>query len=98
MTRSSDSRRGAARSRRSATMKVSMQRTRRTGNSAVRTKRVGAIVTSALLALVAVVAASGPAQAASAVKISRVYYDSPGSDTRSTISLNAEYVNLQNMT
>ncbi|MFI6388807.1 lamin tail domain-containing protein [Nonomuraea sp. NPDC050540] len=40
-----------------------------------------------------------PAQAAApAVQIIKVYYDSPGKDTRSSTSLNAEYVVLKNTT
>ncbi|QXJ26788.1 lamin tail domain-containing protein [Actinomadura graeca] len=40
--------------------------------------------------------AAGPAEAASAVQIYRVYYDSPGSDNRSNASLNGEWVQLFN--
>ncbi|HEY7273864.1 MAG TPA: lamin tail domain-containing protein [Actinoplanes sp.] len=52
-------------------------------------------------ALVAVVGATlgvaGPAQAATpAVQITKVYYNSPGSDTGSNTSLNAEWVRLTN--
>lgn len=40
-----------------------------------------------------------PAQAATpAVQITKVWYDSPGKDTRSNASLNAEYVWLKNTT
>jgi hypothetical protein len=39
-----------------------------------------------------------PAHAASPVLIGKTQYDSPGSDTRSTTSLNAEYVTLRNTT
>ncbi|WP_245667468.1 lamin tail domain-containing protein [Actinomadura macra] len=39
---------------------------------------------------------AGPAEAASAVQIHRVYYDSPGSDNRSNASLNGEWVQLYN--
>jgi hypothetical protein len=40
-----------------------------------------------------------PAQAAApAVQITRVYYNSPGTDNRSNASLNAEYVRLTNTT
>jgi hypothetical protein len=51
-----------------------------------------AVMTGAL----ALVAISTPAQAASKIQIYRVYYNSPGSDTRSNASLNAEYVVLKN--
>ncbi|WP_242900805.1 lamin tail domain-containing protein [Actinomadura terrae] len=40
--------------------------------------------------------AAAPAEAASAVQIHRVYYDSPGKDTRSNSSLNGEWVQLYN--
>jgi hypothetical protein len=36
--------------------------------------------------------AMGPADAAPAVKIIKVYYDSPGTDTRTNTSINGEYV------
>ena len=39
-----------------------------------------------------------PAHAAPVVKITKIYYDSPGSDTRSNTSLNAEYVMIKNVT
>ncbi|MER8028013.1 lamin tail domain-containing protein [Streptomyces bauhiniae] len=39
---------------------------------------------------------STPAQAAGTVQIHRVYFDSPGKDTRSTSSLNGEWVQLKN--
>lgn len=39
---------------------------------------------------------ASPASAASAVTFTRAYYDSPGTDTRTNASLNAEYVTLKN--
>jgi hypothetical protein len=36
--------------------------------------------------------------AAGSVHLYKVYYDSPGTDTRSTTSLNAEYVQIRNTT
>ncbi|WP_200303421.1 lamin tail domain-containing protein [Streptomyces adelaidensis] len=39
---------------------------------------------------------SSPAQAAGGVVIYRVYFDSPGKDTRSTASLNGEWVQIRN--
>ncbi|WP_030985624.1 lamin tail domain-containing protein [Streptomyces sp. NRRL S-1813] len=39
-----------------------------------------------------------PAQAAGSVHLYKIYYDSPGSDTRSATSLNAEYVQIKNST
>ncbi|WP_131739424.1 lamin tail domain-containing protein [Actinomadura roseirufa] len=42
------------------------------------------------------VLAAVPAEAASAVQIHRVYFDSPGKDDRSNASLNGEWVQLYN--
>ncbi|TDB74196.1 lamin tail domain-containing protein [Micromonospora sp. KC723] len=51
----------------------------------------------ALAATVGALAVAAPAQAATpAVQITKVYYNSPGSDTGSNSSLNAEYVRLTN--
>ena len=41
---------------------------------------------------------SAPAQALPVLKVSKVYYDSPGSDTGSNTSLNGEYVVIKNTT
>jgi hypothetical protein len=41
---------------------------------------------------------SAPAHASSSIHITKVYYNSPGSDTGSNTSLNAEYVRLKNVT
>jgi hypothetical protein len=49
-----------------------------------------------LTSAVAMVSIASPAEAASSIQIYRVYYNSPGSDTRSNASLNAEYVVLKN--
>ncbi len=38
------------------------------------------------------------AQAAGSIHLYKIYYDSPGSDTRSNSSLNAEYVQIKNST
>ncbi|WP_081937797.1 lamin tail domain-containing protein [Streptosporangium roseum] len=56
-----------------------------------------AVATAAALA---VLAPAVPAQAAAlpAVQITKVYYDSPGSDLRSNASLNGEYVTIKNTT
>ncbi|GAA3957122.1 hypothetical protein GCM10023085_44560 [Actinomadura viridis] len=56
------------------------------------------IVTGAAAAVAAggIGLAAAPAEAASAVQIYRVYYNSPGSDTGSNKSLNAEWVQLFN--
>ena len=50
------------------------------------------------LALAAPIAAASSAQALPAIMIYRVQYNSPGSDTGSNTSLNAEYVVLKNTT
>lgn len=50
---------------------------------------------AALLAA-GVVAGPVPAPAAQGVRIYKIYFDSPGSDTGSNSSLNAEYVELKN--
>ena len=63
-----------------------------------RTKAISAALVPLALAAGTVVCAAQPASAAPAVKIYYVYYNSPGSDTRSNTSLNAEYVVLKNMT
>ena len=39
-----------------------------------------------------------PAQAAGSVHLTEIYYNSPGSDTRSNASLNAEWVRIANTT
>ncbi|MEU5216389.1 lamin tail domain-containing protein [Streptomyces sp. NPDC020807] len=56
------------------------------------------------LAAVTAAAASGvlllpsPAQAAGSVHLYKIYYDSPGSDTRTNYSLNGEWVQIRNTT
>src|SRR5690349_4857523 len=64
-----------------------------TSNGEAHMKKVLATAAAAVTAL-GVMAA--PAEAASAVQIYRVYFDSPGKDTRSNTSLNAEWVQLFN--
>ncbi|MBO2456025.1 lamin tail domain-containing protein [Actinomadura sp. LCR2-06] len=58
------------------------------------------LVVSGAVAIAGAVAAgllaAAPAEAASPVQIYRVYFDSPGKDTRSNASLNAEWVQLYN--
>ncbi len=56
---------------------------------------VGAVATTTALALSTVLAP--PAQASLGVVISKIYYDSPGSDTGTNGSLNAEYITLKNL-
>jgi len=59
---------------------------------------LGAGLLTAALAWAVVLVGAGPAQAATPVKITLIYYNSPGSDTRANTSLNAEYVVLKNTT
>jgi hypothetical protein len=40
----------------------------------------------------------GPAQAAGSVHLTEIYYNSPGTDTRSNTSLNGEWVHITNTT
>lgn len=59
-----------------------------------------AAVSMAVLSVGTLLAAStpSPAQAAGRIYISKVQYDSPGSDTGSNTSLNAEWVRITNST
>jgi hypothetical protein len=57
-----------------------------------------AVLLAVLVAAVSAVLAPAPAEATPAVKVYKIYYDSPGSDTRTNTSLNAEYIVLKNMT
>jgi hypothetical protein len=60
--------------------------------------RVRSLSAAAVLAAGVIVVAQ-PAQAAvPAVQITRVWYDSPGTDRRTNASLNAEYVRIKNTT
>ncbi|MFG2004823.1 lamin tail domain-containing protein [Spirillospora sp. NPDC048911] len=61
-------------------------------------KKVLATGAAAVITAAGVGLAAAPAQAASAIQIYRVYYDSPGKDTRSNASLNGEWVQLINKT
>jgi Lamin Tail Domain len=58
-------------------------------------RRIAFIVASALLALVVPLAANAQA-AAWPIQLGRIYYNSPGSDTGSNTSLNAEYFTIKN--
>ncbi len=60
-------------------------------------KAVAAVV-SIVAAALAVTFAVTPAEAAGGVVLYRAYYNSPGTDTRTNASLNAEYVVLKNTT
>ncbi|MFI5642049.1 lamin tail domain-containing protein [Streptomyces goshikiensis] len=53
----------------------------------------GAAITAATVLLL-----PGQAHAAGALRISKIWYDSPGSDTGSTASLNGEWVQITNST
>ncbi len=59
-------------------------------------RRLIGFVSALAVAVGGSLAVATPAQAAPAVKITKVYYDSPGSDRGSNRSLNAEYVRLTN--
>src|SRR3954447_9765565 len=59
-------------------------------------KRLAALTLVSSLTAIAVPLAAGPAEAAFPVRVSTVQYDSPGSDTGSNASLNAEWVRLHN--
>ena len=61
----------------------------------IRRATVVAVVT-AIMAASCVAMTATPAAAASAIQITRVYVNSPGSDTGSNTSLNAEYVSIKN--
>lgn len=54
-------------------------------------------VLTALLAVAASGVLATPAEAAPAIKVSKIYFDSPGTDSRTNASLNAEYVVLRNV-
>jgi hypothetical protein len=59
--------------------------------------RLIGFVSALAIAVGGSLAVAAPAQAATpAVMITKVYYNSPGSDNRSNTSLNAEYVRLTN--
>ena len=59
---------------------------------------VGRILGVALSGLAAVTINPVSADAASGLQFQKVYYDSPGSDTGSNTSLNAEWVQIKNVT
>lgn len=61
-------------------------------------RRISLIVGTLAVGL-AVPLAAGPAQAAKpAIQITKIYYDSPGSDRGGNRSLNAEYITIRNNT
>jgi Lamin Tail Domain len=57
---------------------------------------LGTALAGIVMALGLVVMSGSPAQAASRMQISEIYYNSPGRDTGSNSSLNAEWVLLHN--
>lgn len=60
----------------------------------LRTRTVACAAVVAAAASVALMPAQ--AQAAGSIHLYKIYYDSPGSDTRSNSSLNGEYVQVKN--
>ena len=62
----------------------------------MKARLMGIVSALAIAAGASVVAASPGYAATPAVQITRVYYNSPGTDNRSNTSLNAEYVILKN--
>lgn len=56
------------------------------------------ILAATVAAASALVLAPAPAQAAPTVQITRIWYDSPGTDRRQNSSLNAEYIRIRNNT
>ncbi len=55
-------------------------------------------LTAGMSAATVLALSAAPAEAAPVLKVSKVYYDSPGTDTRSNTSLNGEYVVIKNTT
>jgi Lamin Tail Domain len=60
--------------------------------------RKASLAAAVALSAATAVSVASPAEASSAIKVIKVYYDSPGSDTRTNTSINGEYVVLKNMT
>ncbi|MGW9043342.1 lamin tail domain-containing protein [Streptomyces lydicus] len=60
--------------------------------------RLRALAAAAVMASAGAALLPAPAQAAGSVHLYKIYYDSPGPDTRSAKSLNAEYVQITNST
>lgn len=58
--------------------------------------RKSVAVVSAMVAVIMVGTLTSPAQAAGVIQFRKFYYNSPGSDTGSNYSLNAEYFTLKN--
>jgi Lamin Tail Domain len=64
----------------------------------MRTRALAGIFTTVTVAATVLTATAEPAQAAGSVHLAEIYYNSPGSDNRSTASLNAEWVTITNST
>jgi hypothetical protein len=60
----------------------------------VRLRRL--VAAAAVAGTAAALAPASPAFATSAIRLGRIQYDSPGTDTRSNTSLNAEWVTIRN--
>ncbi|GAA2041179.1 MULTISPECIES: lamin tail domain-containing protein [Streptomyces] len=60
--------------------------------------RLTALLATCVVALLLPLGTAGGAQAAGAVKISKIHYNSPGKDDRSNASLNGEWVRITNST
>ena len=60
-------------------------------------RRLPAFVVSVALSFSGLVALASPAHAASALQFGRIYFDSPGTDTRTNTSLNAEWAIVKNV-
>ena len=55
------------------------------------------VVPAVVLSLAGVLLGAAPAEAASSLQFGRIYYNSPGTDTRSNTSLNAEWAIVKNV-
>ena len=59
-------------------------------------RKAGRVVVSAAVVALAVSALALPADAASPIRFGRIQYDSPGTDTHTSASLNGEYFTVTN--
>jgi hypothetical protein len=64
----------------------------------VRIPQTGSIALATALAAAGLALLPTQAQAAGSVHLAKIWYDSPGTDTRSNTSLNAEWVQITNST
>ena len=60
--------------------------------------RLSTYVVAVAVTFAGLAVGAAPAEAASPLQFGRIYYDSPGSDTRTNTSLNAEYAIVKNVT